>query len=107
MPHDCVTSQLEHLRALCVKHRVRRLDIFGSAADSNGDRFESGRSDVDFLVEFEPQPRAGFDDVYFQLLDDLRALFGTKVDLVEAGAVRNRFFRASVEATRTPIYAAA
>jgi uncharacterized protein len=40
----------EELRALCRRFRVRRLDLFGSAA--RGD-FDPIHSDIDFLVEFD------------------------------------------------------
>jgi predicted nucleotidyltransferase len=103
--HDVVASRIPQLRALCLKHRVRTLEVFGSAAEAG--RFEVGRSDVDLIVDFEPQPREGFNDVYFRMLDDLRALFGCEVHLVEKGAVRNRYFVESLSTTRTPIYAAA
>lgn len=101
MVHTVVASRLDALRQLCREHRVRTLEAFGSATDPT--RFTPGRSDLDFLVEFEPQAREGFNDVYFRLLDDLRALFGCEVDLVELGAVRNRFFKESIEKTRTPL----
>ena len=41
------------LRALCLRYRVRRLDLFGSAVT---DRFDPLRSDVDMLVEFVDLP---------------------------------------------------
>lgn len=45
--------------------------------------------------------------MYFQLRDDLRSLLGCEVDLVEAGAVRNLYVRASIDRSRVPLYAAA
>jgi predicted nucleotidyltransferase len=68
------------IEALCRKHSVRRLDVFGSAA--RGD-FDPARSDFDFLVIFEPVERKGFDDVYFRLLMELETLLGREVHLVE------------------------
>jgi uncharacterized protein len=99
-----VQSKLHELGELCRRHSVRRLELFGSAATGG---FDPGRSDLDFLVEFLPVPRHGFKDVYFQLLYDLEALFGRGIDLVETGAIRNPYFRRSVEETRVPLYAAA
>jgi uncharacterized protein len=91
------------LAGLCSRYGVRRLDVFGSAA--TGDSF-SGRSDLDFLVEFASPPPGGYADAYFGLLESLEALFGKPVDLVIDSAIRNPFFRQSVERTRTPLYAA-
>jgi predicted nucleotidyltransferase len=99
-----IRDNLEQIRALCTKRRVARLFLIGSAT---GEEFEPGRSDVDFLVEFEPHERKGFDDVYFLLLEDLQKLLGRHVDLVERHCVRNPVVRASMERTKVPLYAAA
>jgi len=90
------------LDALCRRFHVRRLDTFGSAA--NGQMHEG--SDLDFLVEFEPLPEGGYADAYFGLLEALQSLFRKSVDLVVVSAIRNPYFRQSVEASRTPLYAA-
>jgi predicted nucleotidyltransferase len=99
-----VRSKMTELLELCRMHSVKRLELFGSAASAD---FRPETSDIDFIVEFLPIERGGLNDVYFDLLEDLERLFGRKVDLVEASAIHNRFFRASVEATKVPIYAAA
>lgn len=102
--HAFVASRLAQLEALCREHRVKRLELFGSAAAHD---FDPTRSDIDFVVEFLPVERHGLKDVYFDLLEDLERLFGRPVDLVERSAIRNRYFRASVDATKVPVYAAA
>lgn len=98
---------LEEKRAeiaeLCTRFGVSRLDVFGSALR---DDFEPGESDLDLLVEFgrmNPYERA---DAYFGFLDELRSLLGVDVDLVVAGAVKNRFIAADIERTRQVYYAA-
>lgn len=63
-------------------------------------------SDLDFLVEFEPLPEGGYVDAYFGLLEALQILFRKSVDLVVASAIRNPYFRQSVEAGRMSLYAA-
>jgi predicted nucleotidyltransferase len=91
------------IEKICRQHHVRRLELFGSAA---GDRFDVDRSDIDFLVEFEPLAEGQHADAYFGLLESLQALLSRHVDLVMAGAVRNRYFLESIEPTRTLLYAA-
>jgi predicted nucleotidyltransferase len=91
------------LLELCRKYDVRRLDLFGSAA--RGD-FDSGASDLDFLVEFNNFTIHNAADRYFDLLFDLEVLFGRKVDLVSDKAIRNPYFRKSVDAERVNLYAA-
>jgi hypothetical protein len=76
---------------------------FGSAA--RGD-FDSERSDIDFLVEFDRSaPQHPF-DAYFGLRETLEELLGRTVDLVEAGVVRNPYLRASIDGSREPVFEA-
>lgn len=91
------------LEALCCRFQVRRLSVFGSAA--TGD-FSRGQSDLDFLVEFEPSVDTGYADRYFGLLESLEQLFGRSVDLVVASAIKNPYFRESVEQSEVLLYAA-
>lgn len=87
----------------CVRYGVARLDVFGSALR---DDFRPGESDVDLLVEFGPHEGYALVDAYFGLLEDLRSLLGTDVDLVMADAVRNRYIAREIEHTRQQLYAA-
>jgi uncharacterized protein len=57
------------LLELCRQYRVRRLEVFGSAARS--DFNES--SDVDLLVEFEDMPHADRADAYLGFLTAVEA----------------------------------
>lgn len=98
-----VVHNLEKIAELCRKHGVKRLELFGSAARED---FDPVRSDVDFLVEFYPEPRKGLDDRYFVLIEELGTLLGRHVDLVEAGCVRNPYVLASIERAKVEIYAA-
>ena len=88
---------------LCRQFDVRRLEIFGSAVTG---RFDEKRSDVDFLVEFDPPTEMNRADQYFGLLFALEELLGCRIDLVCARAIRNRFFRQAVERTKVLLYAA-
>lgn len=90
------------IERLCQKHGVTRLELFGSAA--RGD-FEPGRSDLDFLVGFGPEPRTLFHR-YFGLREDLEKLLGCGVDLVMLGALKNPYFVRSVNESRAVLYAA-
>jgi predicted nucleotidyltransferase len=80
------------------------LDQFGSALDSR--QFEPDRSDVDLLVEFAALPPNTYADHYFGLQEALSALFQRPVDLVVERAIRNPYFRQSVNASREQLYAA-
>jgi predicted nucleotidyltransferase len=102
--HALLAAKLDEVRELCRKHRVKNLWLFGSATR---DDFDPIKSDLDFLVEFEPHERKGLSDVYFGLHGSLERLFGCKVDLVERDAIRNPYFKQSAESEQTSIYVAA
>ncbi len=91
------------LDQLCQRFHVRRLEVFGSAADGS---FDPQTSDLDFLVEFLPLQSGEHFDAYFGLLEALRDLFQRKIDLVETNAMRNPYFIRRVNQSRTSIYAA-
>ena len=101
--HPFVQEKLPQIVALCRRYHVRRLDLFGSAT---GDRFDPGRSDVDFVLEYLPEAKEFYPDVYFGLKEDLEALLGRHVNLVMINAVRNPYFREELEETRVQLYAA-
>ncbi len=96
-----ISQHSDELAELCRRHHVKRLDLFGSAAVGD---FNSDKSDIDFLVDYQLLPPAQHADAYFGLLNDLQSLFGHSIDLVEDKAIENPYFRASVDETRQPIY---
>ncbi len=76
-----VTTRLrvdrEAVAQFCRRWRVTRLDLFGSVL-----RDDFGReSDVDVLVTFAPSATRTLADL-LRMEDELRALFGRRVDLV-------------------------
>jgi predicted nucleotidyltransferase len=92
----------EAIAAACARHGVVRLDAFGSAVRKD---FRPGDSDVDLLVEFGPMDAHARVDAYFDLLDELRSILGTEVDLVMVDAVKNRYIAAGIERTKQALYA--
>ncbi len=93
----------EGLAALCVRHHVKRLSIFGSGA--TGDL--RADSDLDFLVEFRQLSPSAHADAYFGLLADLETVFGRSIDLLEKSAIENPFLIRGIEQSRRLIYEAA
>ncbi|NVO29762.1 nucleotidyltransferase family protein [Hymenobacter lapidiphilus] len=93
---------LNAIEELCQQHRVRQLFGFGSALTPAF----GPDSDVDLVAEFEPMPLEQYADNYFRFKFALEELFGRPVDLLEAQAVRNPYFRQQLEATRQLLYAA-
>jgi len=100
---EIVQRQARALDELCQQFFVKRLELFGSAARGD-DRL--GESDLDFLVEFHPLAGGAYADAYFGFLEALERLFGRPIDLVVASAIRNPYFRESVDQAKTLVYAA-
>lgn len=99
-----VMRKQTELEALCTRHRVRRLALFGSAATG---AFDSDRSDLDFVVQFEPMSPKEHADAFFGLLEDLERLFARRVDLIEYGPIRNPYFQQELQETQVVLYEAA
>jgi uncharacterized protein len=101
-----IESKKAEIAALCRQHHVRRLDVFGSAA--RGADFDSAKSDIDFLVEFDrSDPEAMTLDTFLGLKDSLESLLGRSVDLVDRQAVeksRNYIRRREILKGVEPIY---
>lgn len=93
----------EAIVEICARYGVVRLDVFGSALRED---FRPGESDLDLLVEFGPHEGYALVDAYFGLLDELREILGVDVDLVMAGAVKNRYIARDIERTKQLLYAA-
>jgi len=75
---------LDQIRAFCQKHCVRSLALFGSVLR---DDFRPD-SDVDVLVEFEPDAAVSlFDLAHMQ--EEFSRIVGRPVDLVERKAVEH------------------
>lgn len=87
----------EQLEELCRRYHVRKLSVFGSFL--RGDAHTS--SDLDLLVEFEPDKTPGYD--YFTFQRELASLFNRVVDLNTAGFLSKRF-RQQVINDAQPIY---
>jgi predicted nucleotidyltransferase len=101
--HHLVENNREAIAKLCRRHGVRKLEVFGSILR---DDFDTERSDVDVLVEFETETAGSFTN-YLYLKESLEALFGRPVDVLELYAIRNRRLRYYTEQNRLPVYASA
>jgi uncharacterized protein len=74
---------LEAIEALCRKHGVAELSVFGSVL-----RNDFGpESDVDFLVRFKNDDAGPWMGKFIDLEQELSALLGRKVDVVDRGGV--------------------
>jgi len=79
----------EKIADFCRRHHIKKLAIFGSAlrADFRDD------SDIDILVEFEPEHIPGL--AFFAMEEELLEILGRKVDLNTPECL-SRYFRDEV-----------
>ena len=89
----------EPIARFCRKHHIRRLALFGSVL-----REDFGpESDLDVLVEFEPDRIPGW--AFFGMQDELGELLRRRVDL-NTPRFLGRSFRDQVQAEALPLYEA-
>lgn len=93
-------KQLE-INAFCAHHKVSKLFVFGSVLRPE---FDQTKSDLDFLVIFQPMPVEEYFDNYLAFIENLEQLFGLKIDLVEYNAIRNPVFKRSVDKEKVLCY---
>jgi len=93
-------NNIDKIRDLCSKHKVRQLFVFGSVLT---DKFKKS-SDIDMLVDFAGVDLYGYADNYFDLKYSLEKLLKREVDLLEDKAIKNPFLRQSIDSSKQLIY---
>jgi predicted nucleotidyltransferase len=88
---DLLFKDREALAALCRRHQIRRLSLFGSVLKGNA----RPDSDVDLLVEFEANATPSLFDMADIELELSALLGGRPVDVRTAGDL-SRYFRDEV-----------
>jgi predicted nucleotidyltransferase len=96
-----IPASTDRIADFCRRWKVVELSLFGSVL---GDDF-SADSDIDVLVSFSADAGWGLMDLV-RMQEELKALFGRKVDLVEKEALRNPFRRQHILTHREIIFAA-
>ena len=81
----------EALATVCRRHRIRKLSLFGSRLKGTA----RPDSDVDLLVEFEPDARPTYFDLAEIEIELAELMDGQKVDL-RTPAELSRYFRDEV-----------
>lgn len=91
----------ELVARFCRARGIRALSLFGSVLRED---FDPKRSDVDVLAEFVPGALRGLGLRYFSFAEELRSLFGQKVDFCSQlhPAFRDRIAREAVRIYEQP-----
>jgi hypothetical protein len=88
-PKPLISIPKKKIAEFCRRHHIKKLAVFGSAlrADFRED------SDLDMLVEFEPENIPGL--AFFAIQEELSEILGRKVDLNTPECL-SRYFRDKV-----------
>ena len=93
-------NQLDTIRSLCERYRVKTLYVFGSVLTPNFDT----HSDIDLLVDFLDQDALQYASNYFQFKFELEKLFNRKIDLLEERALKNPYFIENMNQKKQLLY---
>ncbi|WP_348799485.1 nucleotidyltransferase family protein [Flavobacterium adhaerens] len=85
---------------LCKSHKVKSLYAFGSVLT---DQF-TPESDIDLIVDFQPLDVLDYGDNYYDLKFSLENIFKRSVDLLEEKAIKNPFFKKTINQNKQLIY---
>ena len=88
------------IRKLCSDHKVRQLYAFGSVLTA---KFNN-ESDVDLVVDFDPIDVSLYADNYFDFKFSLQNILNRPIDLLEDKAIKNPYFRQTLNQQRQLIY---
>jgi uncharacterized protein len=91
----------DKLAEVCRRFRVRRLEVFGSAAR---DDFDPAKSDFDFIVSFADKTPGTYADRYFDFAAAIEKLLGRRIDLLTERSIRNPYFQREIQAARQIVY---
>jgi predicted nucleotidyltransferase len=97
---NLIENNSQKIIALCKKHKVGKLFVFGSILT---DRFNE-ESDVDMVVDFDKVTLEDYADNYFDLKFSLEDIFGREVDLLEDKAIRNPILRRNIDNSKVLVY---
>ena len=95
-----VEQNMSDIKRLCILYNVDKMYLFGSVLNSSF----SEKSDIDLLVKFKSMDLANYLDNYIGFKENLEALFGREVDLVEEQTLRNPVLIKSINKSKSLIY---
>ena len=90
----------DKLTKVCNQHKVRSLYAFGSVLST---KFNEN-SDIDLIVEFKDIDVKDYADNYFDFKFSLESILNRPIDLLEAQAIKNPYFKQVVNHTKQLVY---
>lgn len=97
---DLITTNINKIQELCIKHKVGHLYVFGSVLSN---KFQN-QSDIDMIVDFNNVDLYNYADNYFDFKYSLEKIFEREVDLLEEKAINNPYLKESINSSKQLIY---
>jgi len=93
-------SNIEQIKGICNIYNVKNLYVFGSVLTAKFDT----HSDIDFAVDFNKMEIHQYADNYFNFKNSLQKTLNKEIDLIEIQAIKNPYFKQSLDSTKLQIY---
>ena len=93
-------KHMNDINRLCINYNVKRLYAFGSVLTN---KFNN-ESDVDLVVDFNIIDISTYADNYYDFKFSLQKILNRPIDLLEDKAIKNPYFRQSINQQRQLIY---
>lgn len=97
---DRLKNYRQDIDNLCKSYKVKTLYAFGSVLTDNFHK----DSDIDLIVDFANIDVADYADNYFDFKFSLQEILKRPIDLLEEKAIKNPYFRQSVNQQRQLVY---
>jgi predicted nucleotidyltransferase len=97
---NLIEQNISTIEKLCESHMVNHLYVFGSILTN---KF-SEKSDIDLIVTFKEIELLRYADNYFDFKFSLEDILKRPVDLLEEKAIRNPYFKQSIDKQKKLIY---
>ena len=91
---------IPEINKLCKMHKVKSLYAFGSVLSEN---FNT-ESDIDLIVDFVTIEVEDYADNYFDFKFSLQDILKRPIDLLEEKAIKNPYFKKSVNQKKKLVY---
>lgn len=97
---DRLRAFLPEIKKLCKTYKVKTLYAFGSILT---DKYNN-KSDIDLIVDFSNVSIEDYADNYFDFKFSLQDILKRPVDLLEEKAIKNPYFKQSLDKQRQLVY---
>ena len=97
---DRLSAYKNQINLLCANHNVKSLYAFGSIVTAH---FNSD-SDIDLIVDFNEVDVEDYADNYFEFKFSLQNILNRPIDILEAQAIKNPYFKKVLDQTKELVY---